>query len=562
MLGLLGKLSVSARLPEGLAGRSWKGFHPIMALAVMALGCGVASANDIYIAQSAAGTGNGQDCGNALATAYFNARNNWGSGAGQIAPGATVHICGTLATPLGFNGSGTSGNVITLLFEPGAKLSASGPVWNAAAPISLNGNSFILINGGTTNVSGAATNLEAIGNGSGMATQLAVNGINLNNAHDIEIKNFGCSNLYVHTSLTDTILGSDASACIYANPHGANISIHDSTFHDNEDGILLPVTNSGTLNLTVYNMNMYNMDHFLFTSCHSSGSKGFYYHDNHIHDPANWDTTTNSYHHDGWLLNSNTGQTCDQIYDYNNLYNGDWGNNNTSPIFLDNNGGVMQNTYVFNDVFMNTNASHPWGNGINIIPGGSGNGPVHVWNNTVICGAIGGAGMQASGLNVDFRNNVQSTCGSFFSTSNGTGSTISSIDYNYYANLVPSGGQAFSFLSQGSGGGTLAAQFAAWQSVVRGAVASSEAHSSHGASAGLNSSGAPQAGSAIIGAGVNLCNMLSCTGSLTALASDTSAGNTRTVSARSASGAWDIGAYVYVGGNQVNTPTNLTAVSH
>lgn len=510
--------------------------------------------NPVYIAQSSAGSNNGTSCGNAYAVTFFNTSGNWGLGSSQIGAGTTVHVCGTVSNQLVFNGSGTSGNVITLLFEPGAKLSASATVWNADSPIWLGGNSYILINGGLANTGGAATNLEATDNGSALTYQLPISGIATGGAANLEIKNFGCSNLYVHTSLSDSTISSDSSACVSANPQGANISIHDSTFHDSEDGILLSVANAGTLNLQVYNMNMYHMDHFLFTTCDTSGASGFYYHDNYIHDPTNWDTTANTYHHDGWLVNSNTGQTCDQIYDYNNLYGGDWGNNNTSPIFLDNNGGVIQNVYVFNDVFLNTNNAHPWGNGINIIPGGSSDGPAHVWNNTVICGAIGGSGMQVSGINIDFRNNVQSSCATFFSISNGTGSTISTMDYNYYANLIPSGNSAFYFASNNSGSGSLATQFGAWKTIVQGLISGSESHSASGSSAGLNSTGMPQYGSAVIGAGVNLCNgIVSCTGSpgLAALASTTSAGNTITPNARPSSGPWDIGAYNYVPSNVV-----------
>jgi hypothetical protein len=59
-----------------------------------------ASAKDIYLAQSAAGAATGADCADAQAASFFNSSGNWGSGAAQIGPGTTVHLCGTIAASL------------------------------------------------------------------------------------------------------------------------------------------------------------------------------------------------------------------------------------------------------------------------------------------------------------------------------------------------------------------------------------------------------------------------------------------------------------------------------
>ena len=68
-------------------------------LAGLAVGCSVMEAKDFYIAQNAAGSNNGTSCANAFAYRFFNNAANWGSGATQIGPGTTVHLCGT------FNGA-------------------------------------------------------------------------------------------------------------------------------------------------------------------------------------------------------------------------------------------------------------------------------------------------------------------------------------------------------------------------------------------------------------------------------------------------------------------------
>ncbi len=77
---------------------SSKGFGFIV-IAGLALCTGVAKANDIYIAQSAAGSANGSNCANAYAATFFNTAANWGSGANKIGPGTTVHLCGTISVP-------------------------------------------------------------------------------------------------------------------------------------------------------------------------------------------------------------------------------------------------------------------------------------------------------------------------------------------------------------------------------------------------------------------------------------------------------------------------------
>ena len=56
-------------------------------------------ANDIYIAQAATGANSGSSCANARAYSFFNTASNWGTGASQIGPGTTVHICGTITGP-------------------------------------------------------------------------------------------------------------------------------------------------------------------------------------------------------------------------------------------------------------------------------------------------------------------------------------------------------------------------------------------------------------------------------------------------------------------------------
>lgn len=91
------------------------------ALAVICagMGCSVpgmasAAAVSVYLAQSAQGNGDGSSCANARAASWFNSSSNWGSAATAIGPGTTVRLCGSVTTSLTFQGSGASGNPVTI----------------------------------------------------------------------------------------------------------------------------------------------------------------------------------------------------------------------------------------------------------------------------------------------------------------------------------------------------------------------------------------------------------------------------------------------------------------
>ncbi len=341
-------------------------------------------------------------------------------------------------------------------------MSASGSTWHANEPLYLANRSYIVINGGTSNVGGGTTDLQATSNGTGLNTQVSVSAIDVSGATNITIENFGCGPLYQHTSTSDTEPGADSGGCVFANPQAANITIENSTFHDTPDGILFSVADTGALNMNVYGNTFYNIDHDLFTTCGSGGtSSGFYFHNNLIYNWSNWDTTSDSFHHDGWILNYTSGETCTDVYDYNNQYYGNMGQDNTSPIFWDNNGGTLDSAYVFNDFFTNTNPTYTWNDGINVMPSYPG-GAVHFWNNTVVCPPSGGSALQTEGQNMDVRNNLESGCSEYFGTSNATSATVAAFDYNLYAAVVASGNGDFDFLAKSTTSGeTLAQQFSA-----------------------------------------------------------------------------------------------------
>ena len=119
------KSSIQAPKTQGI--RSMSLMFLIMAVLSLLLPSRAAAASSIYFAQSAVGAANGADCADAYAyndgTNGINKSQNW-------VAGNTLHICGTITGSSGANlvaaqGSGASGNPITIKFEPGAILQRS-----------------------------------------------------------------------------------------------------------------------------------------------------------------------------------------------------------------------------------------------------------------------------------------------------------------------------------------------------------------------------------------------------------------------------------------------------
>jgi len=179
----------------------------------------VCSAKDIYIAQSAAGRGDGGDCANAFAYTFFNDTANWGSGATQIGPGTTVHLCGVITTFNGstydyltFRGSGAGGQPITLKWEPDARLSV--PTCGAGSCILFSGKSYLVFDGGSNGV------VEETDNGSALGHQDRHTALYGRPCNHCEFKNLALRNIYVHSLASDDI-GADGLTV-----SGPGISMH------------------------------------------------------------------------------------------------------------------------------------------------------------------------------------------------------------------------------------------------------------------------------------------------------------------------------------------------
>ena len=344
------------------------------------------------------------------------------------------------------------------------------------------------------------------------------------------IENLTIANLYVHSSASDTSVDQTQDNAIRFS--GSNLTIANNTIHD-VGWALYSIWANGNANDSIDGNNIYNTDHgFALTSQFAGGSIGpVYFYGNDLHDYANWDTSSDSYHHDGihcYTSDSGAGPShYAGFYIYDNTFGGNSGANMTAQIFLEGGSGSgatpcadpSSQLWIFNNV---GSVSQDVYNGVF----GVFSGDPHVLNNTMVGPDITGSGLSYS-TNSDataetFENNVIST-GNQIINSSPSYFAAGQPDYNVYAN---GGSNAFVCSSHFY----TTAQFSSWQSCMN-----ADAHSSYHASASLNSNGSPQTGSAALGAGTNLTNL--CTGSLTALCTNID-GTTRPTT-----GPWNAGAY-------------------
>lgn len=159
---------------------------------------------DVYLAQAALGLANGNSCANAFAASYFNSSANWGTPGPLIGGGMTIHLCGNISTPTLSTPTSQGTGLITVVWEPGAKLSAPA---NQNFIIVNNTNQWKFNGGfpcgpqvtGTVACNGV---IENTANGTDRANQVfPVRGFELSNATGaIEITGLDIRNLYVHSA--------------------------------------------------------------------------------------------------------------------------------------------------------------------------------------------------------------------------------------------------------------------------------------------------------------------------------------------------------------------------
>ena len=520
-----------------------------------------ASATNVYITPD--GSSQGACTTNPQTPAWFNNAANWGNGTSQIGPGTTATICGTFtggagSTEFTFQGSGSSGNPITLLFDANTVVSA--PYWAASSggqgcggAICMYNRSYITVDGGSNGI------IQNTANGDALANRQDSEGIEASACNNCTIQNLTIQNIYVHPANGTGSIDQTQMRCISFS--GSNWNINNNTMHD-AGWCLFQAYANGDTNTTISSNNIYNMDHgWMFATSSPNRATNAFFHDNQVHDTANWDASGCPYHHDGIHTFGTNGSTMTGVNVYNNYFYGNWGSCPTGFIFVEG-GGSSTPSHMLSSAWWNNvlivNLSSPIVNTngwFDIASGDSGT--QQVYSNTIL-GPNNTDNTLCLGLenlsNLTYNNNVISNCGDPVNISS---TKVASADYNGYGTVCGNYGNCFIW------NGSFTGSFAAWKS-----SCSCDSHTVQTNSPALSATGSLQSGSPFIQYGANLGS--SATGNLATLAWTTTEGNTLTAVARppaatcstqGSSSCWDIGAYQYgTGSNSPNPPTGLAAV--
>lgn len=410
----------------------------------------IPQATNVYVTPSGTAFGNcpaGTGSAPNLTPAQFSQNTSpvaWGTGTGQIGPGTTVLLCypgtnvGIAGAPplLTFQGSGSSLANITLRFDTNTTLAALYWFGNPDAAIMLNGQSYLVIDGGMNGAIVNTCNGTAGSSIPGCATVYTQGtyAIQTDNASHVEIKNLTIGPLYYHCAqpCNDPVTQQQVIAIGMGNS-ASYIQMDNSTMHD--AGWL--ITGGGDYITYGPNLNLYNADHDVVPQAVHWIAYG-----SHYHDWALWDNTSDQDHHDGIHCFGGSGGITQQATVYNNRFDGATGNYMNQFIFFEGAGssttcGVPGATEaVFNNTFIG-NSTFPAFSGI---IGNSTTGDVNdiYVNNTGIglTNNDGTACMEVQdATSVTLENNACGGTGTLIVTGDGAVlPTFTALDYNAYEN--------------------------------------------------------------------------------------------------------------------------------
>jgi hypothetical protein len=334
-------------------------------------------ANAVYIAQNGTGAANGSSAANALPVSYFNSSANWSSSPSgtQIGPGTIVHLCNAISSALTVQASGTSGNSITILFEPNASMSASD--WsNAGAAITCNQN-YVVIDGGSNGLIQPTNQNSTSGLGS--------NGVSFGAVHDCEIRNLTIINIYNKTVYTD--LAPNAGAAINFQS-GSNLSAHDNVIQNAGVGIwYMYAVGPTSSNISLYRNTISGCNWGIGTGSGGPNAvlDNYQIHDNDITGPGTqWDDPLDANHHNGiYVWAEQSGATITNLKLYNNYLHGSWGVFNTACVFISDEAspGGISTPLFYNNVIYTQDGNN---NGCLCLVTSS-----RAFNNTIICPSFG-----------------------------------------------------------------------------------------------------------------------------------------------------------------------------
>lgn len=305
---------------------------------------------DYWVSSSGAGLMDGSSLNNcAIQT---------NSSAAVPSAGQTLHIVGAVTNAMNTVASGTSGNPVTILFEPGAK--GSSPAWLSAPNcfILMTGAHDVVINGGVNGTNGI---IECTANGVSLANQVSASGIVIQKSYNITISNMVFQNLYKSVAGLYNSSGSgigilfnniDASPC-YSNTV-VNCVCQGETFG------IYPQYGPGWHDLIIKGCDCHDCNQGIYSGDENSSSTmmGLTITECHCYNWANWvDPSDSDYHNNGiFVFAANSGMLSNITISACHIGSTGYGPHQSGGMQI---GGNVYNALVYNNICDSTDGSNP-----------------------------------------------------------------------------------------------------------------------------------------------------------------------------------------------------------
>ena len=378
--------------------------------------------------------------------------------------------------------------------EPGATLSQPECSSNSGC-LDISNVNYITVNGENTGT------IENTNYGTDLGSQANSVLVQMQDCNNCEIENTTIANGYViapgdQGQATQSV---DVDGIVLEN--GNNDTLTGNTMYMDHWAIVASTNTSGDLaNLTISHNTLHDNDHDIITGTglpNRDTSGPWFIYDNHLYDWSSWDTGATDYYHDGihcWGATNANPPTINGMYIYNNVFNGSFGINMNTPIYIEGTTGPIcasptSPVYLFHNVFDDQDGFGTPADGMI----GMYSGEPFVYNNTIIGSGPGSntadyTTNRAAGV-TDFRNNLVQAGNPEVSFQPPT-SFASTTGYNFYTESTSGYSYDGGNDAWGCNGNDYAwtsAGFSDWQSCIGGSDQNSIVNFS--ANADLNSDG-------------------------------------------------------------------------
>lgn len=469
----------------------------------------VCPGEDIYVSQG--GGGSGASSASPLAISWLATAGNWGSGAGKVGPGDTVHLCGTITSTVTVLGSGNVGSPITIRFEPGAMLSK--PAWgiDGASAIYASGKSHVVIDGNGVGI------IECTNNGDALGLAQPAYGITAKSGSGWTIRDLTIRNIFVHTYNATNVVAAYSTRGVFAS-NISDFTVSGNTITGAYVGVYYIANGASLNNCTIEGNTLAKCSTALISALGGSATdamSGVVIADNDIAMGLNWFDPPNNNHIDGIHTWTSPG-TITGLDIHGNYIHGDPSTHCTGYVYVE---GNFVSPLFYNNVMVGS-TNRPAG-GFFAFKLGATTTQFHVFNNTVVglaANNTGGTGIQilaAAGTVAELKNNILTNLFVGVYGKDAPGGLFTS-DYNSFF-----GNGMVGWLASGS-----YSTLASWQTVTGG-----DAHSLSSDPA-LTGAYTPSTGSPARDAGIALASYFT---------------TDKAGLARPQGSGWDIGAYEYAG---------------